>query len=166
MQQINHIIEYFTVVILKLCCNTTAYPESLTLSWMISEVSGGLALADALPSKMMCFCCTARICLWGLQSRGETAIGAPPLCFFLVYFMMGRACPGVVVSIKIFPCSRPGQTNPFHLVSYPELVWSPASLGCVAPWCSLSLAHKAQAGVCDSAWGLGCLAPMQAAAWH
>jgi len=43
---------------------------------------GGLVLAGVLPPKMTCFCCcTARICLRGLQSTGQTAAGGTTSVF-------------------------------------------------------------------------------------
>lgn len=91
-------------------------------------------------------------------SLGSTAAGVTTLYPFLVYFMMGRICPGVAVSIqRSSPGLQPGEPNQLMLVSYWELVWSLASLEHVAPrcsWCRLSSANKAQAGVCDAVQGL------------
>lgn len=70
---------------------------------MLQRVSCAFVFAGVPPSKMICFCCTARICLWGLQSTGEIATEGTNFIFLSCVLHDGKdlSC-GFSVCIETF----------------------------------------------------------------
>lgn len=72
-----------------------------------------LVRAGVFSSRVMCFCCTARISVWGLQSTGETAAGCTTFVFLSHVLHGGKDISGgSSIHIEIFPWLVAGSAEP------------------------------------------------------